>query len=413
MRLAKNRLFSLLALLAIFIAACSQQTAQPTIPPAPTGGAQVTSLPTPTSAVPIDTAATATLPPTPALPATVTTVPTATAPLIPVGEGTPTPIVLLSPVDFGADRNPLTGEFVSDPAVLQRRPLAIKISNSPPSWVRPQSGLNEADLVYEHITEATITRFTLVVYGRTPTTVGPIRSARLIDLEIPAMYDAALAYSGASIGVSGRLAAADFAARIIGSNDPGYYRTGADKPFEHTLYGRPEQFWQGLTNKGQNTPPNFTTYMAFSDQPPAGGTPATTIGIDFQWEDISWSYDADSGRYLRWSAGVPHLDGNTNEQVRTTNVVVIYANHTEDPAICEEVRNGVCLHLSVQPQIWGSGSAIVFRDGQRFDVTWRRENRPDMITFYDAAGNPFPLKIGNSWFEIVPTAWNSPVTVTP
>lgn len=413
MFLLKYRQFSLLALLTLFLAACNEQPPQPTLLPLPTVATLATTLPTPTSAVPVETLATATLPATMALPATVTTVPTATPPLITVGEGTPTPVVLLSPIDFGADRNPLTGEFVSDPAVLQRRPLAIKISNSPPGWVRPQSGLNDADLVYEHITEATITRFTLVVYGRTPANVGPIRSARLIDLEIPAMYDAALAYSGSSIGVSGRLAASDFVSRIIGSNDPGYYRTGADKPFEHTLYGRPEQFWAGLTAKGLNVPPTFSSYMAFSDQPPAGGTPASSIAIDFQWEDISWGYDAATGRYLRWSAGVPHLDANSNEQVRTNNVVVVYATHTEIADICEEVRNGVCLHLSVQPQIWGSGSAIVFRDGQRFDVTWRRDNRPDMLTFYDAAGNPFPLKIGNTWFEIVPTAWNSPVTVTP
>ncbi|MEM7014129.1 MAG: DUF3048 domain-containing protein, partial [Verrucomicrobiota bacterium] len=98
----------------------------------------------------------------------------------------------------------MTGEE-TDPARLQRRPLAVKISNSPPSFVRPQSGLNDADIVFEHITEGNLTRFTLIVYGDDPEKVGPIRSARLVDVELPAMYDAALVYSGASTGVSNKL----------------------------------------------------------------------------------------------------------------------------------------------------------------------------------------------------------------
>ena len=54
---------------------------------------------------------------------------------------------LIGPGDFPPDVNPLTGERVSDPALLQRRPLAIKIANM--ARVRPQAGLNQADLVFD------------------------------------------------------------------------------------------------------------------------------------------------------------------------------------------------------------------------------------------------------------------------
>ena len=186
-------------------------------------------------------------------PPTIAPAPTNTQAIDPSADG----ISLLTAADFGMERNFLTGELVNDPAQLQRRPLAIKISNAPPSFVRPQSGLNSADWVYEHTAEGNITRFTLILYGKDVAQVGPIRSARLIDVELPAMYDAALAFSGASVGVNQRLNAADFASRIIRSADPGYFRTGEDKPFEHTLYGRPDVFRQGLEAAGLNIPPNF------------------------------------------------------------------------------------------------------------------------------------------------------------
>ena len=66
---------------------------------------------------------------------------------MPLATNTPTPIYLRTAEDFGDNRNPLTGEEVSDPSQLARRPLAIKISNAPPKHVRPQSGLNDADLI--------------------------------------------------------------------------------------------------------------------------------------------------------------------------------------------------------------------------------------------------------------------------
>ncbi len=340
-------------------------------------------------------------------PPTIAPLPTSTQPAAAVG------LNLLTPPDFGTDRNPLTGELVDDPARLQRRPLAIKISNAPPSFVRPQSGLNSADWVFEHTAEGHITRFTLIVYGQDVTQVGPIRSARLIDVELPAMFDAALVFSGASTGVSQRLNASDFNERIIRSNDPGYYRTGEDKPFEHTLYGRPDTFRQGLEAAGLNTPPNFNGLLTFTSEPPAGGEPASSVALDYRWEVVEWRYDEGNGRYYRWAAGVPFLDGSTGEQVSAANLVVIAPFHVEDATICEQITNGVCTHLSVQIQLWGSGTGLVLRDGQQYPVTWHREGRNDLLTFTDADGRPFPLQIGSTWVQLVPTWYQDPVTLTP
>jgi hypothetical protein len=224
------------------------------------------------------------------------------------------------------------------------------------------------------------------------------------------MYDAALVYSGASAGVSQRLNQVDFNARII-RGGPGYYRTGAAKPYEHTLYGNPAAFWQQLAGSGLNTAPHFTSNMAFSSQAPAGGVAGSVFDIDYRWEVVHWEYDPALGRYRRWAGGQPVTDANDGQQVTVANVVVVFSNHVEDATICEEIRDNACLHLSLQIQLWGSGRALIFRDGQQYTVTWRRTERTDMLTFYDEAGNPFPLQIGNSWFQMVPQGQEGRVTV--
>lgn len=355
--------------------------------------------------------ATATLPPPPTLAAEPTTATAVEEPTAkPIGDG----VVLRTPDDFGDNRNPLTGELVAEPAVLQHRPIAVKISNAPANLVRPQAGLNDADLVFEHTAEGSVTRFTALFYDTLPQSVGPIRSARLIDVELPAMYDAGLAYSGASSGVNQRLNSSDFQARLISTAEQGYYRTGDEsKPFEHTLYGDVNGFREALAAKGQDVAPTFSTVNAFSSVPPEGGEPASYASVDYLWEVVEWRFDAEDGRYDRWAAGQPILDANTGEQVSAANVVLIAPFHVDDPTICEEIANGTCRHLSVQIQLWGRGTGILLRDGRQYPVTWHREARTDSLTFSDASGAPFPLQIGNTWVQLVPSGYVEPVVVQP
>ncbi|MCA9953824.1 MAG: DUF3048 domain-containing protein [Anaerolineales bacterium] len=343
--------------------------------------------------------------------ATATPFPTVTA----VPTSTPLPgIELTAPEDFGTDRNPLTGEIVAEPENLLRRPLAIKVSNSPPQYARPQNGLSQADLVFEHVTEADITRFTAIFYSQTPPDIGPVRSARLIDKELPAMYDAALAMSGAHPVVSQRLHGSDIGDRILRSHETGFYRTGEDKPWEHTLHADPAGLWQAIAAHDENRPPEFTSWMTFSTIPPQGGAPANRVQIAYDtYTLVEWVYNPANGRYARWADGEATIDANNGEQITAANVILLTAIHEKDHSICMTHSNGVCSDWPIEIQIWGQGSAIILRDGKQYPVTWLRENRSDMFTFVDAEGNPLPLQIGNSWFQILPHYYENPVTISP
>jgi hypothetical protein len=405
-----------LLLSGLVLVACENVGPTP-IPPAPTPlneadivkGEEPMSVKEPVPTATITAPVAARVEATVAPPPTIAPLPTSTI------EGGPAAEVvgIISAANFGTERNPLTGEVVNNPANLQRRPIAIKLSNAPAKYTRPQSGLNDADLIFEHTTERNLTRFTAIFYGNTPAKIGPVRSARLIDLELAAMYDAALAYSGSSKGVAERLRNSDFRPRILYAWEKGYYRSGEDKPVEHTLYGNPDLLWEALAELEQNVPPALTSTNVFSDEAPTGGTPARSIHIDYNWETVDWHYDGISGRYQRWADGEIHTDGNSGEQVSFANVIAISPFHAFDGNICEQINaDGSCAAYSVEVQLWGTGSASVFRDGQLYNVIWQRENRGDSLTFTDSEGRPFPLKIGNSWIQVVPSWLKNPMIVS-
>jgi len=407
-----KRLSFLLLIVALLAVACGGNAEVGEIPAPPTSALATAAAEVAATISPVPPTATAavaaTLPPPPVVTPEVTAAP-------PTPEVTPLPdtVVLAPEAAAFAGRNPLTGEEVLNPDDLDRRPIAVKLANAPADYTRPQAGLNDADLIFEHWTEGSVTRFTAIFYDTVPPTVGPVRSARLIDLELPAMYDAMLAFSGASVGVNQRLNASDFSDRLLRAAEPGFYRTGdTTKPFEHTLYIRMADLWGAVEAKGLNTAPHFGTFNAFTEEPPAGGLPATKIDISYKTEEIEWVYDPEIGQYRRWMDFKEHLDANTEEQVTVSNVIYITPYHINDANICEQINNGVCAALSIEIQLWGNGPAVVFRDGQRYDVTWQRVGRNDQLTFTDIQGNPFPLQIGQSWVQVVPGYIPNSLTVS-
>jgi hypothetical protein len=319
---------------------------------------------------------------------------------------------------FPPDVNPLTGEKVADPNILNRRPLAIKISNFPPD-VRPQRGLSQADLVFEHILEG-VTRLTAVYYSQAPDLVGSVRSARYLDIEIAQMYKPFFAYSGSSGGIRLKIQSAAWFDRVI-SPDFGVPESGnpfarihqGDKAYEHTLFAKPVLLYKWAQDHGMDNSRQDLKGMTFSDTPIGSTKPAYTVTIPYAWrspspsEIVRWRYDVASGRYLRSADGVPQVDANNDQPISAANVVIVYANHVTDCTIQEDVGGSdpdcnMKGHFSIQIQIWGSGPVQIIRDGKVQSGRWVRAKPEDMLTFVGDDGKPLPLRRGNSWFQMMP-----------
>jgi hypothetical protein len=305
--------------------------------------------------------------------------------------------------EFPPDVNPLTGLKVEDEAVLERCPLAIKVSNAP-EVVRPQAGLDMADLVFEHYAEGGVTRLTAVFLGQTPNVVGSVRSGRLIDLEIPAMFKALFAYSGSSAGVGQEYRASDlWPDQIAGPGTGGgtFYRRDLPKAYEHTLFVDPVALWEEAARRGISKRQDLRG-LTFDAEPPGAGRSAAEINILYRAgiSQVEWVYNASDGRYYRWQGGSAHREELTGAQLSAANVIVVSANHVETN-ILEDTWGGG--HWSIEVQIWGEGPVSVFRDGRRYDGIWRRWDRHDMLSFWTQDGDRrIPLKPGNSWLQMVP-----------
>ena len=295
--------------------------------------------------------------------------------------------------------SPFTGLPVADQALLDRMPAAIKISNSP--IARPQSGLSQADVVIEHLAEGGITRFTAIYHSQDAERIGSVRSARLIDLEIPVLFDSFLVYSGASGDVERMIETSDFAPFTLSDErkDPGFYRLDVPgRTYEHSLFTDSEILARAAEQQGWTGPPRSMGW-AWNDVPPDDAQPAPSVEIPYssEYSDVRWEYDSKAGVYRRWILGEPHMDDLTGEQLTAPNVAVLHVNHVPT-LIVEDVLGS----QSVQIQLWEQGRMQLLRDGVVQEGTWMRPRREDPLVFLDEEMNALELKPGPVWIEIVP-----------
>ncbi len=339
---------------------------------------------------------------------------------------TPTPQAIagaIGPFNYPDNVNPLTGLSVDNPDVLMRRPIIVKVSNAPP-LVRPQAGIGEADIVYEHYAEGGLTRFSAVFLSNAPRRVGSIRSARLIDYEIVSMYGGILAFSGASIGVEKVIYGwEDVEARIPGSQlvaplVPLPPSSFADRAYKGVLYGLPyywrdeeipvphnmftnlEALWALATEDGHAQQPDLSG-MAFQTEIPAGSEGGVArVDLRYRATRVFWDYHPPTGLYYRTADGQRHFDANTQTQITASNVVVIFADHFETDII--ESQRGDAISWSLEMTIQGEGDALLFRDGEYYQARWVRDGLFDRLSLRTLEGDILYFKPGNTWFQVMP-----------
>jgi hypothetical protein len=330
---------------------------------------------------------------------TITQLPSAITSITPSPTPTPLyPVAGYGPSNFPANVDPLTGLTVSDPALLQRRPMLIKVSNLPRN-VRPQWGLSLADIVFEYYTEEGSTRFGAIFYGHDASMVGPIRSGRFIDDDLVRGYKAIFAFGSAYAAEMERFNVSDFANRMV-VEGPGKPLTRYDPNGYDYLMVNTADLSAYASKQGFNEVQNLNN-MSFKLDAPAGGQPGTQVFVHYSGAIYNrWDYDQASEKYLRFSetASVINL-GQTEQYAQLTDRL------TKQPLTFDNVVVLYVIHDLYSPGIYdillsGSGDAVAFRDGQAYKVQWQR-NDTDVVSLTTPDGSPFPFKPGNTWFEVI------------
>jgi hypothetical protein len=296
------------------------------------------------------------------------------------------PDTALPPLDGVAA---LTG-LPADATITSRPILAVKIDNY--GAARPQWGLEQADAIIEENVEG-ITRFVALFQTILPDVVGPVRSARIGDLDLlSAMNRPVFAYSGANPGVTDWIGSAAFSGVLVdftALRNPCYFRT-ADRPGPHNLLLDPNCAVDLASTAGPARPlwqidPSWT--------PPtdAGAVADTTFTPPMDGVVVDWAWDSATGTYVRSQDGEPHLTV-SGAQISARNVVEISTVYVPSPV---DAR-------SPTPISVGYGAAVVHRNGTAISAIWTRPTPYDPFEFVDAAtGRPIPLNAGTTFIELV------------
>lgn len=341
--------------------------------------------------------------------------PSATArkstPMPPVGTPTTARFIpgLQNFMTLPAGVNPLTGLKVNVSSLLERRPIAVKISTFPRGIVRPhQYGLSRADLVFEYYIEDGLTRFIAVFYSNNASRAGPVRSGRYFDEYIMRMYHAVLVFVNADERVEKHMLESDQKPLLFVPRDdncpplcrdtsiPGYNNVFVDTA------GVGEKITDN--SKQQLRPAAFgELFSTLSSQA------ITQIYTHYSIYSYNyWQYDQNKKEYLRYSDTAdadtftngekyaPHIDQLNKTQLRADNVIELVVPHIFHN---EFDRADQVIDITLT----GSGDAYLFRDGRMIKMRWVRDKIDQAIQFQDNFGYPVPIKPGVTFFQVIDT----------
>lgn len=331
---------------------------------------------------------------------------------------------------------PLTGVADAKADDSPHPAIVVKIDNSPDS--RAQTGINEADIVYELLVEG-ITRYALVFHSNLVDPVGPVRSARSSDIELVANLSTPLfSWSGANGGVMGEVAAAARKDILIDASydaaSPAYYRSN-ERQAPHNLYVHlPQLLELKGPEKPKNPAPIFTYRKPVVTVPSTttssttsttsknqSGSTATTVApsttttalpgapipgfsidfggvtVDYVWNPVAkgWSRLQVDQTHPRPKS--PTVD-TAGVQVSPENVIVQFIEYGTSPS---DSRSPMALTV-------GSGKVLVFSDGRAIAGTWSRPTSESPTTYTANDGTPILLTPGRTWVALPRT--DSPIS---
>ena len=318
----------------------------------------------------------------------------------------------------------LTG--LPGPADAQTRQiLMVKVENDP--VVRPQTGLDSADLVFEELVEGGMTRFATVFQSTIPDEIGPVRSIRHVDAALASPIADAFVFSGGApktwTFVKEKMPSN---ISIITESGVGVYRNHKHVA-PHDVWLQPKKLLASLANdnsassgffatadnaqlvpiptptptSGQTSDPSAAPSVSASASDSASpvsnvAEPIKKVSIEFSsWENPRWTWSASDSKWLRSEHSTPFVNP-AGKQIGFTNLIIIFVKTISagyrDPA-------GNYVPRSV---LTGTGPGYLLVNGTKTPIFWHKDHVADHLTLMDVDGNLVTAPIGTTWVSLVP-----------
>ena len=285
---------------------------------------------------------------------------------------------------------PFTG--IGSEVELKQRPVMVTINNHPQA--RPQSGISQADMIYEVMAEGNVTRFLAVFQSEVPDNIGPVRSARDYFVEIAKGLDAFYVAHGYSPDAQ-KMLNARVVDNINGMQYDGiFFKRSSERKAPHNSYISSENIFAGADRVGASMEINKIPTFSFYETAEGAklGSPASNVSIRYgsgtSFEN-EYNYVQEQGIYERKSAGILTIDKEKQTPVKLANLIFMEIPH-------KTIDNAGRQKLSLAD----GGKAYLFQAGIMKEIEWKNV---DGILVPMENGVPVKLVQGKTWISIVPT----------
>ena len=283
----------------------------------------------------------------------------------------------------------LSGVEVESEESTNKAVVGVMIENSPNA--RPQSGLQEAGVVFEAIAEAGITRFLALYQNESPELIGPVRSVREYYIDWAGGFDSSLAHVGGSYAALQRMRDGQHK-DIDQFFNAGTFWRSTDRYAPHNVYTNfknLETIHQSNNWNSSNFQPLERKDKALEGEEYAA---ATNVYIDFSSAtyNTSYVYNSETKDYDRSLAGAPHHDREKG-QISPKNIVAMKVDMSLES---DGYHN--------QIQTLGQGEAVFFIDGKVINGFWSKNSENSPLVFKDSNEKLIKFNRGQTWISAVP-----------
>ena len=283
---------------------------------------------------------------------------------------------------------PLTGIGTNENT--DQRAIAVMVNNH--TQARPQSGLSKADIVYELLAEAEITRFLAVYQSEMPERVGPVRSARGYYVELAQGFNSIYIAHGYSPEAQHMLAAG-IVDNLNGQQYDGtLFQRSSERRAPHNSYISYENIEKGANDKGYDLTgaPAAFTFLNEQEVKELQGDSIMEASINYGSTayNTKFEYDEQDEKYKRFSNGEQTIDAETSKPVAVDNVFIIETKH-------QVVDNKGRRDIDLQ----SGGKGYLLQKGKVNEVEWTNKGGR-LVPVLN--GNEVGLVPGKTWVSIIP-----------
>lgn len=269
------------------------------------------------------------------------------------------------------------------------RAVMVIVENQ--ALARPQSGLLQADIIYEVLAEGDITRFAVMYQSEIPDLIGPVRSIRPYFIELGENLDSLIIHAGWSPEAQRILTTGSypFINQVYGG-DHAYFWRSTDRSAPHNVYTSKEKILEGAADKQYREEWDGVELNFWEDLDEIPGEPAKHVKLDYIGSyDVTYEYDEEQQAYLRYMQGEPHLDRESETQLAASNILIAEAQH-------QIIDNVGRRDIDVN----GPGHGWLVQAGKVREITW--EMKDGLIRAY-VGDEEQQLVPGQTWINIIPT----------